>query len=184
MTPERAAELYEAVLDLLCEVGYDSLAMDTVAVRTRTSKATLYRQWGGKAELVVAAVRHTSPGDIIDVDTGSLRDDLHALVAREDDHTMERISSLIRGLTVAMHQNPELKRACLEQLIEPEISEFRRVLQRAVNRGRCADAPALDHMAPMLIGAFAAHGLIDDQPPTRAFFRAYLDAVILPVLGV
>ena len=48
LTPEREAELYAAVLDLLREVGYDALTMDAVAARTRSSKATLYRQWGSK----------------------------------------------------------------------------------------------------------------------------------------
>ena len=37
ITPEREAELYEAVLDLLREVGYDALTMDAVAARTRSS---------------------------------------------------------------------------------------------------------------------------------------------------
>ena len=64
ITPEREAELYEAVLDLLREVGYDALTMDAVAARTRSSKATLYRQWGGKAELVARPIRHNKPGEI------------------------------------------------------------------------------------------------------------------------
>ncbi len=66
ITPEREAELYEAVLDLLREVGYDALTMDAVAARTRSSKATLYRQWGGKAELVAKAIRHNKPVDLAD----------------------------------------------------------------------------------------------------------------------
>jgi AcrR family transcriptional regulator len=41
ITPEREAELYEAVLDLLREAGYDGLTMDAIATRTRSSKATL-----------------------------------------------------------------------------------------------------------------------------------------------
>src|SRR4051794_670756 len=96
ITPEREAELYEAVLDLLREVGYDSLTMDTVAARTRSSKATLYPQWGGKAELVAKAMRHSKPGSIADIDTGSLKGDLHTVLSREDDSTMEQTSSLMR----------------------------------------------------------------------------------------
>jgi AcrR family transcriptional regulator len=185
ITPEREAELYAAVLDLLREVGYDSLTMDTVAARTRSSKATLYRQWGGKAELVVRAMRHTKPGSIADVDTGSLRGDFHALLSHEDDAAMEQNSALMRGLAMAMHHNPDLKRAFRELLIEPEMDEFSRVLRRAVDRGEVrADNPALDYVVHMLIGAFIARTLIDDRPPTQAFFRAYLDAVVLPVLGV
>ncbi|MYU48488.1 TetR family transcriptional regulator, partial [Streptomyces sp. SID7803] len=46
MTPERAQELYTAVLDTLRESGYESLTMEGgVAARSRCGKSTLYRQW-------------------------------------------------------------------------------------------------------------------------------------------
>ncbi|MFF4506274.1 TetR/AcrR family transcriptional regulator [Streptomyces sp. NPDC001401] len=182
-TPEREAEVYAAVLDLLGEVGYEALTMEAVAARTRSSKATLYRQWGGKVELVVAAVRHNRRGGIAGVDTGSLRGDLDALLAHGDDSAMERSSSLMRALAMAMQHHPDLGRVFREQLVEAEMDEFRRVLRRAVDQGEIrADNPALDHAAHMLIGAFVVRGLLDDLPPTRAFLRAYVDAVVLPVL--
>jgi AcrR family transcriptional regulator len=185
ITPEREAELYEAVLDLLREVGYDALTMDAVAARTRSSKATLYRQWGGKAELVVKAVRHTKSGETDEVDTGSLRGDLHALVTREDDCVMEQNSALMRGLAMAMHHNEDLLRTFREQLIEPEMAGIRRVIRRAVDRGEVRpDCPALEFVVHMFVGGFATRALIENQPPTRAFLTSYIDAVILPALGV
>ncbi|MGW2030601.1 MULTISPECIES: TetR/AcrR family transcriptional regulator [Streptomyces] len=185
ITPEREAELYEAVLDLLREVGYDALTMDAVAARTRSSKATLYRQWGGKAELVAKAVRHSKPGRTGDVDTGSLRGDLHALTRRADDCEMEQSSALMRGLAMAVHGNPDLLKAFREHLVEPEMAEFRRVLQRAVDRGEVrADNPALGFVMHMMIGAFAARTMIDEQPPTQDFLLSYIDAVVLPAFGV
>ncbi|MER5373684.1 TetR/AcrR family transcriptional regulator [Streptomyces sp. NPDC002553] len=184
ITPERAAELYEAVLDLLREVGYDALTMDAVAARTRSSKATLYRQWGGKAELVVMALRHDKPGPADEIDTGSLRGDLHTLVTREDDCAMERNTALMRGVAMAIHNDAELRQVFREQLVEPEMAAFGRVLQRAVDRGEIrADCPALDFLIPMLVGAFATRALLDDQPPTQAYLKSYMDAVVLPALG-
>ncbi|MER6573049.1 TetR/AcrR family transcriptional regulator [Streptomyces sp. NPDC001093] len=185
ITPEREAELYGAVLDLLREVGYDALTMDAVAARTRSSKATLYRQWGGKAELVAKAVRHSRPGGPADgVDTGSLRGDLHALTLRSDDCEMEQNSALMRGLAMAVHGNPDLLKAFKEHLIEPELAEFRRVLRLAIDRGEVrADNPAIDYVMHMMIGGFAARSLIDEQPPTQAFLLSYIDAVVLPALG-
>ncbi|GCB48551.1 TetR/AcrR family transcriptional regulator [Streptomyces sp. NL15-2K] len=185
ITPEREAELYLAVLDLLREVGYDALTMDAVAARTRSSKATLYRQWGGKAELVVKALRHDKPVPADEVDTGSLRGDMRTLALREDDCTMEQNTALMRGVAMAMHNHPDLRRAFQEHLIEPEMGAFRRVLQRAVDRGEVrADCPALDYLLPMLIGGFASRALLEDQPPTQAWLISYLDAVVLPALGV
>ncbi|GGW15217.1 TetR family transcriptional regulator [Streptomyces capoamus] len=185
ITPEREAELYDAVLDLLREVGYDALTMDAVAARTRSSKATLYRQWGGKAELVAKAVRHNKPGRVGDVDTGSLKGDLHALTMRADDCEMEQSSALMRGLAMAVHGNPDLLKAFREHLIEPEMADFRRVLQRAIDRGEIrADNPAIGFVMHMMIGGFAARTMIDEQPPTQEFLLSYIDAVVLPALGV
>lgn len=64
----------------LAETGYDRLTMDRVAGEAHASKATLYRHWAHKAELVVDAV--SRPRGIPDAevpDTGSLRGDLLAL---------------------------------------------------------------------------------------------------------
>lgn len=185
ITPERETELYEAVLDLLREVGYDALTMDAVAARTRSSKATLYRQWGGKAELVAKAMRHNKPGgSATEVDTGSLKGDLHAIVKQSDDCEMQQNAALMRGLAMAMHGNPDLLQAFREHLIEPEMAEFQSVIQRAVARGEIsADNPAFGFVKHMLIGGFTARTLIDEQPPTQEFILSYIDAVVLPALG-
>ncbi|MET8983061.1 TetR/AcrR family transcriptional regulator [Streptomyces sp. NPDC004539] len=185
ITPEREAELYDAVLDLLREVGYDALTMDAIATRTRSSKATLYRQWGGKAELVVRAIRHSKPDAANDIDTGSLRGDLHAVIKLEDDCTHEQNSALMRGVAMAMHNNPDLREALRALLIDPELSDFHQMIQRAIARGEVsADCPALEFMLHMLVGGFATRMLLDDQPPTQDFLISYLDAVVLPALGV
>jgi len=184
ITPEREAELYEAVLELLREVGYDSLTMDAVATRTRSSKATLYRQWGGKAELVARAIRHHKPVDPAAIDTGSLRGDFQALTRRQDDCQMEQDSALMRVLGTAAHTNPELLAALREWLIEPELGEMRQVVERAVERGEVRpDNPAIEYLLHMIIGAFAARTLIDEAPPTQAFISSYIDAVVIPALS-
>ncbi|MDX2917452.1 MULTISPECIES: TetR/AcrR family transcriptional regulator [Streptomyces] len=185
LTPEREGELYEAVLDLLREVGYDALTMDAVAARTRSSKATLYRQWGSKPELVAKAMRHNKPGSFSDIDTGSLRGDFHAALSRTDDCQMEKDTALMRGLAHAIHEYPDLLKALRELLIEPEMTGFDQLLQRAVDRGELrADNPALKYIVHMMIGALAARELIEDQPVDQAFLIDYVDSVVLPALGV
>ncbi|AWK09495.1 TetR family transcriptional regulator [Streptomyces spongiicola] len=185
LTPERAAELYEAVLDLLREVGYDALTMDAVAARTRSSKATLYRQWGSKPELVAMSLRNSKPVDISRIDTGSLRGDLHEMVSQADDGQMERDNALMCGLARAVHENDDLRQALRELFIEPEITGLDVLLQRAVARGEVsADNPALKYLSHMLVGAFVAHPLISDEPMRQSVLHEYLDAVVLPALGV
>ncbi|MFF7339516.1 TetR/AcrR family transcriptional regulator [Streptomyces sp. NPDC008163] len=185
LTPERESELYAAVLDLLREVGYDALTMDAVAARTHSSKATLYRQWGSKPALVVTALRHNKPGTLGDVDTGSLRGDFHAVLSRSDDCQMEKDAALMRGLSHAVHNNPDLLRALRELLVEPEMTGLDTLLRRAVDRGEVSpDNPALRYVPHMLIGAFATRQLVEDRPVDQAFLLDYVDSVILPALGV
>ncbi|WP_246430377.1 TetR/AcrR family transcriptional regulator [Streptomyces rectiverticillatus] len=184
LTPEREAELYEAVLAILREVGYDALTMDAVAARTHASKATLYRQWKGKPELVVGALRHKKPIKLEEIDTGTLRGDLQAMVCEADDEQMEQDAALMRGLGHAIHANPDLHRALRELLIEPETEGLRAMLQRAVERGEvAADNPALEFVAHMMLGAFLSRPLFEDRPADAAYLVRYIDAAILPALG-
>jgi hypothetical protein len=54
-----------------------------------------------------------------------------------------------------------------------------------VDRGEVrADRPALEYIVHMLVGAFATRTMIDGLPPTQDFLRSYVDAVVLPALGV
>ncbi|MFH8985055.1 TetR/AcrR family transcriptional regulator [Streptomyces varsoviensis] len=185
MTPERESELYHAVLDLLGEVGYDALTMDAVAARTRSSKATLYRQWKGKPELVVRALRHVKPHAATWVDTGSLRGDLHAIAASTDDCEKEKSADLIGGLIHAVRDDPDLYEALRELMIEPGIEELNAVLRRAVERGEvAADSPALEFLPHMLVGGYVTRPLVEAECVTTAYLRRYLDAVVLPALGV
>ncbi|MFG2194340.1 TetR/AcrR family transcriptional regulator [Streptomyces sp. NPDC048639] len=185
LTPERESELYEAVLALLREVGYDALTMDAIAARTRSSKATLYRQWNSKPELVARALGHIQPVSPAEVDTGSLRGDMQELLDSSDDDRMEMDTALLRGLAHAVYQNEDLHAALRRFKIQPEIDSINVMLQRAVARGEVpADLPALEWVPQLLIGAFLTRQLIEDLPADRDHLARFVHAVIFPVLGV
>ncbi|MEV0226513.1 TetR/AcrR family transcriptional regulator [Streptomyces sp. NPDC050704] len=185
ITPEREAELYEAVLDLLGEVGYEALTMGEVATRTHCSKATLYRQWTGKPELVAMALRHDRAGNLADIDTGTLRGDFHALAAQMGDSRMQKNSDLVRSLLQAVHTHPELLQAVRELFVDPELTGLDALLRRAVERGElAAEDPALTYIPHILVGALITRPLLEDRPVDEAFFVGYIDAALLSVLGV
>src|SRR3954468_14483852 len=74
---EREEQILDATVDLLLEVGYDRLTMDSVAARAKAGKATLYRRWCSKQRLVVDAVNRSKRAVVgPPPDTGSLRIDL------------------------------------------------------------------------------------------------------------
>ncbi|MEV6110410.1 TetR/AcrR family transcriptional regulator [Streptomyces sp. NPDC051940] len=184
LSAEREHEVFDAVLELLRENGYESLTMDAIAARTHASKATLYRQWKGKPELVATALRHAKSGALPDPDTGSLRGDLRLLASyglkdADSDH------ALMRGLAQAAHAYPELHEAMRELLILPELEKIQSLLRRAVDRGEVpADSPALEFVPHMLCGAFVTREWVEDQRVDLDYLTRYLDAVVFPALGV
>ncbi|WEV24190.1 TetR/AcrR family transcriptional regulator [Streptomyces sp. 71268] len=184
LTPQREAELYTAVLDLLREFGYEALTMHAVAARAQCSKATLYRLWAGKAELVAVALRHQQPAALAEIDTGTLRGDFRTMVAQMDDRQMVKDALLMRGLFQAVHTHPELLQALRDLLVDPELTGLDALLARAVERGEiAADSPALPFVPHMLLGALITRQLIEDETADRAFLTHYIDAVVFPALG-
>src|SRR6478672_5992627 len=104
----RDAAIRDATLALLLEVGYDRLSMDAVAARAKASKATIYRRWPGKQELVLDAVRARGPGLVVTEDTGSLRGDLMATYRSAIHGSAADDADLIAGVLRAMRTTPEL----------------------------------------------------------------------------
>src|ERR1700712_1282335 len=79
----RDAEILQAALDVLAETGYDGMTIDMVAARAQAGKATLYRRWPSKAELVLDAVACMKQSDLHPdelPDTGTLRGDLLSMI--------------------------------------------------------------------------------------------------------
>ena len=70
--------IIEATLDLFAEKGFEGVCVELVAARAGVGKATIYRRWANKEELLLAAL--SSMKSPIPEPTGSVRDDLLAMV--------------------------------------------------------------------------------------------------------
>ncbi|MER5550653.1 TetR/AcrR family transcriptional regulator [Streptomyces sp. NPDC002793] len=184
ITPERAQELYAAVLDLLRESGYDALTMEGVASRTRCGKSTLYRQWGSKPELVVAALHGTRRTLFSDIDTGSLSGDLHE-VAQVVEAASGQDTALMHALSHAALQNPDLHCALRSTLITPAIGAIDAMVERAVRRGEIAASnPAADYVAAQVLGIMRARPLLDSRYADDTFLTRFIECAVLPALGL
>src|SRR5947209_12431047 len=155
--------------------------MEGVAARSRSSKATLYRQWGTKPKLVAEALRHHRPFSLDNLDTGSLRGDLLELVGRIGG--AKKDFDVLGTVAYAAHHDEELAAALHAALVRPMAELLRAMTDRAVARGEVAqDAPALPLLAHLLMGAQVGRKLVDRREPDAAFLRGFVDAVILPAL--
>ncbi|MEH0824132.1 MULTISPECIES: TetR/AcrR family transcriptional regulator [unclassified Micromonospora] len=179
---ERHPELLDTVLTLIREVGYDRLTIDAVAARARVSKATIYRHWPGKADLVAAALRHRHVGVHTPADTGSLRGDLLELL-RTTAAICTADRDLMQALTLAMRTSPELEHLIRQQVMPAGRVASVAVVVRAAARGEIpAEAGERDlfhDLAPaMVLSRILAHGL----PADEDFLTQLVDQVLVPVL--
>lgn len=178
----RERELCATALQLLREVGYDAMSMDALAKRARASKATIYRRWSSKADLVVDALRLMAvPADAVSSDSGSLREDL-LLVTRSFGGAAACSSELFASVAHAARTDDRLCQAVRERISEPSRQVTARVVARAVARGDLhpdAARLALFHdLLPALLMARTAMQL----PVDEEFCVEVVDEVLLPVL--
>ena len=160
--------IIDATLALMAERGVDDLRMDEVADRAGVGKATIYRRYRSKDELVTAAVA-ALVGEIAVPDTGSTEADLLTLM--RDAVKVYAGSTAARAmpsLVAAMHRDPGLARAVREGFLATRRAALADVLERAIARGDlCRDLElelALDVLAgPLFYRLLVTGGPIDDD---------------------
>jgi AcrR family transcriptional regulator len=179
----REEAILRATLELLAEAGYDQLTIDGVAARAHCSKATIYRRWQGKAELVTAAVRrHSAPPPEPAPGTGSLREDLLASLEAMRSSLAGQDTALILGLMTAMRHDRELAAMVREQVLDTKREVFGAAVARAVARG---ELPAgADHtlLAEISSAMLLSRLLVTGEPLDAAFAQQLVDDVLLPLL--
>jgi len=133
--------ILSAALELMAEHGVDGLRTDDVADRAKVGKATIYRRYRSKEELVAAAVgalvsEIAVPDKGLTRAEGSTREDLLALMRGAVDlYTGALAAGLMPGLVAAMRKSPELARTVREGFVAGRRAALREVLERGVARG-------------------------------------------------
>lgn len=176
----RDAAFLQAAQDLLIEVGYDRLSMESVVERVGASKSTLYRRWASKAELVSAAVAQFR-WDADAPDTGSLREDLIALASIWFDRDERRDQLFVRAM-IASVDDEHVQRAFHQAVGVPRTRAFEEIVRRAAARGEISPVQDLEVLG-RLIPAMAFQQLaMLKRPVDRAFIVGVIDNFLLPGL--
>jgi AcrR family transcriptional regulator len=124
-----------AALELMAQHGVRDLRMDDVADRARVGKATIYRRYRSKDELVTAAVA-ALVSEITVPDTGSTRADLLELMRSAVEVYKGSVEAgVMPGLVEAMSRDAELARTVREGFLARRRAALRAVLVRGVDRG-------------------------------------------------
>jgi AcrR family transcriptional regulator len=179
----REQAILDAALSLVMEVGYDRLSMDALAERAHAGKATIYRHWSGKAEVVVEAIRRRKCDAAIPaVDTGSLRGDLVATLTCMNAAMSTEDSVLLVGVLSAMHKDRELADLMRSQVIDTRKDMLDEIIERAVATGELSAATDARIVNEVLSALFFNRLVISGEPIDDAFVTHVVDDVILPLL--
>jgi AcrR family transcriptional regulator len=183
----RDGDILQAALDVLAETGYDGMTIDMVAARARAGKATLYRRWASKAELVVDAVACMKRGQIDFEnlpDTGSLRGDLVAQIKPPAIEDAEHRLRIMAGLMSVLSRDPGLATAVNAAIVEPRAAINRILMRRAIDRGEISQACDIDTLSLVTPSMAAYRVLVLRRPVDREFLLSMIDGVILPAVGL
>jgi AcrR family transcriptional regulator len=178
----RDAAIAAAVLEVLGRDGYSGLTMDAVALAAGVGKATIYRRWRTKAELLLSVMDVAGRGAVADPDRGGLRDDLVGVLTAVLDLLAGPSGRSARSLVGAVIEDPALGRAFERGPLAHWNAVWTAVLDRAAGRGEIAPAAATSVAAEVGPAVIALRWLVTGGPLDAAVVDELVDEVVLPLL--
>lgn len=177
--------IIEAAIDILEDVGFDSMTMDMVAGRAKAGKATVYRRWDSKAELVRDALvwMSTSSVNLADLpDTGTLRGDLLGVMKPYSLEYSQRKLRVLAGLGSFFSEHKKLAEDVNEQIFGPWTEVNRRLMQRALERGEIANEAGIEMACQVIVSMTLYRTVTLNKPFDKDIYSDLLDDLLLAAL--
>jgi AcrR family transcriptional regulator len=165
----------EVTLQLLEAQGYAAVTTERIAARAKVSKATIYRIWRSKQELVVEAARLRFHALEIP-DLGSFRREVeYILESRMSDYRDSGTLTLVAGLVGAASADPLLEHA-FESWVHQLDLTLRMIIDRGVKRGDVRSDVAGRTLVSLIAG-LVARSVITQRPFGKSDTRALADLI-------
>lgn len=155
--------ILSAVRSLLMEVGYARLTVEGVARRAGVSKATIYRWWRTKGELVLEAASNEISIGLVP-DTGSSVDDIDAAIGQLIDTFSRPLASIVifAAITTA-GEDKVMAQIFRDSFVYP----WRKSAAEALDRARdCGDVSGQDtqFLLDVIVGTVFQRTLVVKEP--------------------
>ncbi len=183
----RSAAAHEAILaatlDLLAAHGFDGLTIDAVAARARVGKATVYRRWASKFDLVVELLQ-TVASATPTPDTGDTREDLRQLVRNMvQGFSHEQYAQVLSGMASELSRNDTMAETFRTNFLQPRRQAAITILQRGIERGDLRPDTDVDVVLDCLVAPMYYRRMISGRPITPELGDALVDQVLRGVLA-
>ena len=170
--------IIDAALSLFAESGPEGLCIEKVAARAGVGKATIYRRWPGKEDLLLDAIAALA-APLPEPAGRSVREDLVTLL----DAMREAVADPRRAREFALllgegAKYPRLMARYVETVLEPRREVIRSVLRRGVTTGELRADVDIEAALFMLTGAVLARGKYEPG----SFPPGYVERVVEELL--
>lgn len=173
--------IVEATLGLLADAGLDGLTMAGIAARAGVGKATLYRRYGTRDEVLRAALGHLNddlPNPLALLQAHGLRRALVIVLDAVRARTPETVQGRILLRVMAEQStHPALHALVIERVIEPRSRRLRAMLVAAVEGGELRGDVDIDAIVPLLVGPALYLGMRGGSVSIAAVVDAALDGL-------
>ncbi|SNX94398.1 transcriptional regulator, TetR family [Geodermatophilus sabuli] len=170
------------MLEVLGREGYAGLTMDAVALAAGVGKATIYRRWSSKAELLLGVLDGSVEDDLPVPDTGDLREDLVALLTTTLELMDGPSGRATRSLLAAVVGDPALAEAYRRGPLASWGRAWATVLDRAVCRGEISAEAAASAAAEVGPAVLTVRWLVTGGPLDADVVTELVDGAMMPLL--
>lgn len=164
-----------AALRQLGEVGYAKVSMESVACEAGVARATVYRRYRDKADLVTAAIAQNSSTHLEPELRADPRSSLVAYLDEFDARFAEGCLEVV-GTLIGAREDPSALALHRERVVTPRIGYVRSLLERARALGQLSEDADLDLALQMLTGSVFARR-IAGVPSTDGWAGRAVDAL-------
>jgi len=161
--PRADEAILRAARELLAESDVASLSMDAIAARAKVSKATIYRRWHSKEEVVLALLMELGRGYRPTPDLGSIEAEFIALVNSVIRSFSDTAGVAVRGLVAELARNPALRESFRRRIGDVRRAETRRVVERGIARGELRGDIDIELAHDLVVGAVIYRMLFDPE---------------------
>lgn len=170
--------IVNAAVDLLTEGGFERLSMEAVAARAGVAKATIYRRFACKVDLIVAMCQAFSPPISEAPNTGALRTDLEMWVSSlVDSLTSSDTGRLLPAMISAAKENVEVREA-LHRFSATRRSRIIGIVAEAIDRGDLPPTADADLIGDVVVGALMYRTMIRGGVIDAPFIASLIDGVL------
>jgi AcrR family transcriptional regulator len=176
--PEIDRAILMATFRLLAVNGYAAMSVEGVATAAGVGKATIYRRFSDKRELVIAALSMLRQEAPPLPDTGEVRSDLMGAI-RDVLGYFEGLDgfAIVGTLLTQARRNPEFLELFREHVIVPRRRALTKLLQNAVRRGQLREDVDLDAVVDCVAGpVFVRH--LTGLPMDEAWLESVMEIVL------